>query len=214
VDKFSCKNCGACCTKFSVIGALPFFEWEVEGIIEEAKILGVSLDIRPINLMFDEISGIYFFPQYGMFNEPCPFHVPGKCLIHSKRPYVCRMFPLIKTPSIDGTEVDFGWFSYCPNFDMPKLVEETNYEKLNQKILNKKFQESFGECNEVCFKATNVRNKLDFIVRELIDKGKIRLRGLNENEEIKNPLPIIDFLVKIKAISLEEKSKIIEDFKK
>ena len=213
MDKFECKNCGACCTKFGVMGALPFFEWEIIKVKKEADKRKIKLNIQPINLMLDEISGLYFFPQYGMFNEPCPFLGQGKCLIYSKRPYVCRMFPLIKIPLFEEIKIKFDWFSFCPNFDLKKFVEETNSENLNQEELNKKFEE-FGECNRVCFRATRTRNKLDEIIKRLIDKGKVKLNQIKEGEEIKKPLSIMEFLVRIKAITPREKREIIREFER
>lgn len=211
MEKFLCKNCGACCTKFSLIGALPFFEWEIKEIKNQASKRKISLNIQPINIMFDEVSGIYFFPQYGMFNEPCPFLKENKCSIYEKRSYVCRMFPLIKTPLSSEDKIWLDSFSFCPNFDMQKFLKET--EKLNHEELKEKFQEFFGECNEVCFRAVRTRDKLDEIMKKLLDEGKVKLRNVFEGEKILNAIPILEFFIKIKAINSKEKIKIINYFR-
>lgn len=210
MEKFSCKNCGACCTRFGIEGALPFFEWEIDKVKKEAKNRKIKLNIKPLNLMFDEISGIYFFPQYGMFNEPCPFLGKEKCLIYSKRPAVCRMFPLIKTPLIEEKNIGFGWFSFCPNFNPEKFIKEK--ENLSIEQVREKFDE-FGECNEVCFKATKSRNKIDEIMKKLIQEKRVKLRSAQEIEEKIKALPILRFLVKINAISPKEKIELIKEFK-
>lgn len=213
MEKFSCNNCGACCTRFGVHRALPFFEWEIAILKKEAKKRKINLDLRPINILFDENSKIYFFPQYGMFNEPCPFLKENKCLIYEERPYVCRMFPLIKTPFIETEEINYGWFCICPHFNLEEFVRKTKEKKLKEENLKELFRESFGECNEICEKATRIRNEIDGIMKKLIEEGKVKLRGVEENEKVSKPVPILEFLIKIKVINPKEKRDMIKNFK-
>lgn len=211
MEKFKCKKCGFCCSNFGKDKALPFFEWEISKIKKEAEKRSIKLRIKPLNLMFDKKLGIYFFPQYGMLNEPCPFLKNNKCSIYHKRPLVCKMFPVVKNPLVIKQKADIDCFNFCPNYDI-KLFLKENSEK-NFKELNSIYNKIFGKANKFSFKASSASNQIDKIILNLIKQKKIELRKPSEiEEEIFKAVPVLEFLIKAGHITKKQKSELIKKF--
>jgi len=73
---------------------IPLFEWEVEALSKEAKKRGFELKVKPYlaiyDIMEDQILSIRWILDY----DDCPFYTDEGCSVYSKRPLVCRFFPI------------------------------------------------------------------------------------------------------------------------
>lgn len=229
MEKFNCEMCGYCCSKFAE-GYLPVFPWEAEVLREKAKEISkdkklrkkIQLNLKPVYVMKDSVSGIKFFPFYGMFNEPCPFvkkekgSNKNKCSIHKDRPLICRMFPLYKSPfasysnsntSLESKGINKSLFYYCPNnsVKISNFVEEVKL--LSKNIQSEKYNEVFGECFEAMNEWIKIKTFIDSSVKDLMGKEKIVLeKGHYNSDEIRNVdienkkdlISVFEFLEKFK----------------
>lgn len=187
MKRFKCEMCGYCCSKFDQ-GYLPVFPWEAEKLKQKAKEKNLQnkIKIKPVYVMKDAISGIQFFPFYGMFNEPCPFRgldEKNKCSIHKERPLICRMFPLYRSPFNNSKEIDRTIFYYCPNnYSMiDNFIEEV--KNLPREIQSEKYQETFGECFEALNEWIKIKTYVDSSIMDLQNQGKISLESVKDTEE-------------------------------
>lgn len=97
-----CTHCGECCKKQAV------FLTDVEApIIAQALIElgGTSLAKEHLGIN----STIFnLWHRYVLnFDDYCPFHVDGQCLIYSKRPLTCQLFPINLIGFIDQPDSGF-----------------------------------------------------------------------------------------------------------
>ena len=183
--KFECRKCGFCCKKFGKGKGLPLWEWEVEKIKNAASEKNISVNIKPISAFFDKKSKIAFCMGYAMFNEPCPFLENNSCSIYLIMPIVCRVFPLAKTPFFSkDKEVNFDKFAHCQNFDHRLFIDNYtqygNIKKMSPKETKKDYREAYGECYDYCFQNDMIGDYLQRIINDLIEKGRIKLRKINE----------------------------------
>ena len=130
-ETFKCNACGSCCShirgfipkqdkeflKENVFGKLPvvqlvpiekmtfpLWDWEAKRFLEWEK--EVNANIKPLRALFDLNSNKAIILTYFMDSETdaCPFLKDNKCLIyHTKRAYICRLFPFNKSQFDDNT---------------------------------------------------------------------------------------------------------------
>ena len=95
---FKCEQCGDCCRdRFDYN---EFTEDELEQIKTDLPKGGRSL--------FKKVGDLYRLPIH-----PCPFYSKRRgCTIHSKRPALCRQYPLM--PPVNGSPYNLAAHTACP----------------------------------------------------------------------------------------------------
>jgi Fe-S-cluster containining protein len=79
----------------------PLWDWEAKRFMKWQKEVNVDARIKPLRAIFDLNSGKAIIMTYFMDseNDACPLLKDNKCSIyHTKRAYVCRQFPLNRSP--------------------------------------------------------------------------------------------------------------------
>lgn len=130
--KFSCQQCGKCCSKIrgklskeeedflreNAFGKMPLFQlipieetsfplwdWEAKRFRRWQKEVNINAKIRPSRAVFDLNRNKTIIVTYHMDYDSCPFLLNNKCLIYDKhRAFVCRLFPFQRTPFLDIDE--------------------------------------------------------------------------------------------------------------
>ena len=127
-QKFQCSACGTCCShirgiipkedreflsqyafgKMPVIQLVPveqmtfpLWDWEAKRFSEWQNEADVDANIKPLRVIFDLRSNKTIILNYFMDGktDACPFLKNNKCSIyHTKRAYVCRLFPFSRSP--------------------------------------------------------------------------------------------------------------------
>lgn len=212
---FKCKSCGKCCENFAK-GYLPLWEFEVYDLLEKAREKGIDISIgsiKPIDPLFEEITGVVIFPYYGLFIEPCPFLKGNKCDIYKNRFSICKRFPILIHPEYknflkDGLEEKD--FMYCENFNLPAFVNEVNFQATQEKSFEI-FNKGFGNIAEEAKDANKMRDFIDNKMRQLIAEEKVVLRRIPDLVVTKcKKMPILYFLRKRGFLSQKE----LKDFTK
>lgn len=134
-DTCGCDGCSDCCRDVGDLVVLTPFD-----IYEITSYLGVKFD----DLLGDKIqlreNNKILLPYLKMQekNKYCSFlNKEGRCMIHSKRPNICRMFPLGRVYKND----DFKYFlqiGNCPK-DNLKDIKVKNWIGIENYSENKKF---------------------------------------------------------------------------
>ncbi len=72
---------------------------EADVLKEEAKKKKINLKIKPKRAIYDEKKHQLIIVDYFMDHDICPFFDKAKklCTIHTKRPLICRSYPLTST---------------------------------------------------------------------------------------------------------------------
>lgn len=136
-DTCGCNGCSDCCKDVGDLVVLtPFDVYEMVNYlgIEFNELLGDKIELRQNNNIL--------LPYLKMQdkNKNCSFlDQEGKCMIHSKRPNICRLFPLGRVYK----DNDFKYFlqvGNCPKKDLKDVkvrnwVGIENYDKNKQFIL-------------------------------------------------------------------------------
>lgn len=214
--KFECKGCGACCKDFGSGKCLPIFEWEKEILEQEAKKLGISLNIKPTVFLLDKKSGKAFAYKYGMFNMPCPFLINNKCSIYLKRPLICQKFPIFKTPEFSKV-IDENSFLDCVNFDSQKFLrkfvaDDENVHK-EKEDMNEEFRKVFGNCFQSALRSDMITNFIEKMIQEYDDERIIKVRKISNYDSKKHEiLGFFEFLISIGELNDSDKNKIIQTF--
>lgn len=134
-DTCGCNGCSDCCKDVGDLVVLtPFDVYEMVSYlgIEFDKLLGDKIQLRTNN----KISLPYLKMQDT--NKKCSFlDNEGRCMIHSKRPNICRLFPLGRVYK----DNDFKYFlqiGNCPKSNLKdvKVRDWIGIENYNE---NKKF---------------------------------------------------------------------------
>ena len=178
MKKFKCLRCGECCTNFDKSG-FPLFEWEAKRFLKLAKENKIKLELKPKDIIFDEISKTNFFPYYVLEKGPCVFLTKTGCKVYSKRALICKSFPLYKSSDKD---TDRNYFMFCPKFDLKEFLKEKP-EKIftKEQIKSVKLSDSISKF---------IEDK----IKELKGKEKVKLRSANNYEIEKYPaIPIFEF---------------------
>lgn len=136
-DTCGCNGCSDCCKDVGDLVVLtPFDIYEMVNYlgIEFNELLGDKIELRQNNKIL--------LPYLKMQdkNKNCSFlDQEGRCMIHSKRPNICRLFPLGRVYK----DNDFKYFlqiGNCPKEDLKDVkvrnwVGIENYDKNKQFIL-------------------------------------------------------------------------------
>jgi len=83
-------------TNFDAVG-LPLLDFEKTELENEAGKLGIKTIFVPERFCFDSLSKTMIAASWKLQGTPCPFLSKQKrCLVYTKRPFICRYFPLLK----------------------------------------------------------------------------------------------------------------------
>jgi Fe-S-cluster containining protein len=109
----------------------PLWDWEASRFKQWGKDVGIDPHVKPLRAMYDQVSGKAIILTYFMDAEhdACPMlTAEKKCSIyHTKRAYVCRLFPFNKSP-----------FSFAGDVDKDQLFGECGaMEKIIQVVPGK-----------------------------------------------------------------------------
>lgn len=114
-DTCGCNGCNDCCCDVGELVVLtPFDIYEMVSYlgVEFDKLIGNKIELRKNN----KISLPYLKMQDN--NKKCSFlNEEGRCMIHSKRPNICRLFPLGRAYQ-DDTFKYFLQVGNCPKEDL------------------------------------------------------------------------------------------------
>ncbi|MGL6105909.1 YkgJ family cysteine cluster protein [Romboutsia sp.] len=134
-DTYGCNGCSDCCSDVGELVVLtPFDVYEMVSYlgVDFDELLGDKIVLRPNNKIL--------LPHLKMQdnNKKCSFlNKEGRCIIHSKRPNICRLFPLGRVYKDD----DFKYFlqvGNCPKEDL-KDVKVKNWVGIENYEENRKF---------------------------------------------------------------------------
>lgn len=208
--KFKCLKCGECCKNISDADSkskgLPLFEWELDSIKKLAEEKKIKIELKPIDIIFDKKSKLYFCTGYIIPIEPCIFLKNNGCLIHKNRPLICKAFPIAKSPEFIKEVPNLSCFSKCPNLDCMNFLknslglEEGKPFSLTKEKMIEKYKQAFDkETLEASFNRDNIFNYIESIIQTLSDEGIIDIEICKEKNNI-NPLSFSQFLTKIGII--------------
>ncbi|MBI2655945.1 YkgJ family cysteine cluster protein [Candidatus Woesearchaeota archaeon] len=244
--KFSCNACGSCCShirgiipkedrefiKEHAFGKLPvvqlvpaeqmtfpLWDWEAKRFTEWQNDADVDARINPLRAIMDLNSGKAIILTYFMDGETdaCPFLKNNKCSIyHTKRAYVCRLFPFNRGPFIqqEGMILKESLFGECGAMEhiLPEVPDEFGRMV---KFLNEAFPDgSFINAvqNDVIIEWAN-RAIVDLIRKKIIKPAitypyEFLLKRINNSEKV----DFTDFLVNVGYLTEKEKEGLISRF--
>ncbi|MBI3026663.1 YkgJ family cysteine cluster protein [Candidatus Woesearchaeota archaeon] len=242
--KFQCNACGSCCShirgivpkedreflKQYVFGKLPvvqlapveqmtfpLWDWEAKRFKEWQHEVNVDARIKPLRAIMDLKSNKAIILTYFMdgLTDACPFLKNSKCSIyHTKRAYVCRLFPFNRSPFSISNPNRNNLFGECGAMEkiLPNIPADFNNMV---KFLNEAFPDgSFLNAvqNDIIIKWMN--SAIVDLMRKKIIKPAINipydsiLRRINNSEKI----DFTDFLVEAGYLTEEEKKNLINRF--
>jgi len=190
MNKFSCKNCGACCKDFGSFGTLPLFSDEVEKYKKCDKEAEIELEFVPENVLLDKVSGSAVCLNWGMKGNPCKFLKNNLCGIYKNRSLICKAFPLEKIPEKEGC-VKFSCFMDCPEnslndfvheaslvkeFDEPAFIEMFGKESFDARVEIERRKRFIGDS----LKKLKEENKADFVEAEFLDSRDLQVVDIFE----------------------------------
>jgi len=160
--QFRCSACGSCCShirgfipeqdraflKEYAFGRLPvvqlvpvermtfpLWDWEASRFRQWGKEAGIDPRVKPLRVIYDEGKGTAIVLSYFMDAETdaCPMLQERKCAIyHTKRAYVCRLFPFNRSPVSDPSSSGMDARSYFGECGaMEKILPELPADKEN-----------------------------------------------------------------------------------
>ena len=242
--KFNCNACGACCShirgiipkedkefikkygfgKLPVVQLVsteqmtfPLWDWEAKRFVEWQYEAGIDARIRPLRAVMDLKSDQAIILTYFMdgITDACPFLKSNKCSIyHTKRAYVCRLFPFNRSP-FNQTKISKDvMFGECGAMEhvLPHLPDDFN-EMV--KFLNEAFPDgSFLNAvqNDIVVEWSN-RTIIDLIRKNIIKPAvnypyDLLLRRISNAGKI----DFTDFLVKSEYLTEAEMDNILIRF--
>lgn len=242
--KFKCNACGACCShirgivpkedidflKGYAFGKLPvvqlvsfenmtfpLWDWEAKRFQEWQHEVNVDASIKPLRAIMDMNTNKAIILSYFMDSatDACPFLKNNKCSIyHTKRAYVCRLFPFNRSPLSYGKiskEAIFGECGAMQNI-LPKLPKDYN-EMI--KFLNEAFPDgSFLNAvqNELVVEWSN-KAIVDLIRKRIIKPAFNQPYNFLLNRIINaKKIDFTDFLVDSNYLTKSEMENMIERF--
>ena len=117
-DTYGCNGCNDCCCDVGDLVILtPFDVYEITKFlnIEFNNLVGKNIELRENNKI------LLPYLKMNDDNKNCSFlDKEGRCSIHSKRPNICRLFPLGRVYKDD----DFKYFlqiGSCPKKDLKEI---------------------------------------------------------------------------------------------
>jgi len=246
IPKFQCNACGSCCShirgiipkedrefiKEHAFGKLPvvqlvpveqmtfpLWDWEAKRFMGWQHEVNVDVKIKPLRAIMDLKSNKAIILTYFMDGETdaCPFLKNSKCSIyHTKRAYVCRLFPFNRSPFIqqEGMPLKENLFGECGAMEhiLPQVPKDFN---IRIKFLNEAFPDgSFINVvqNDIIIEWAN-RTIIDLIRKKIIKPAinypyEFLTKRINNSEKI----DFTDFLVEIKHFTKAEKEDLIYRF--
>lgn len=167
-DTYGCNGCSDCCHDVGeLVGLTPFDVYEIVSYLGESfdELLGEKIELRENNKVW--------LPYLKMKDENkyCSFlNEEGRCIIHSKRPNICRLFPLGRVYKND----DFKYFLQVGNCPKPDLreIKVSEWIGINNYDENKDFILAwYNFIKALTFRLKFVRDEieLDMINKDLID---------------------------------------------
>jgi len=246
IPKFKCNACGSCCShirgivskedreflKQQVFGKLPvvqlvpveqmtfpLWDWEAKRFSEWQHEVNVDARIKPLRAIMDLNSNKAIILTYFMDGiiDACPFLKDNKCSIyHTKRAYVCRLFPFNRGPFIDqkGMQLKDEMFGECGAMEHILPQVPNDFKKMI-KFLNEAFPDgSFLNAvqNDIIINWTN-KTIIDLMRKKIIKPAmnhpyKFLLNRIKNTEKI----DFMDFLVEIGGLTEKEKQNLIKRF--
>ncbi|MBI1935660.1 YkgJ family cysteine cluster protein [Candidatus Woesearchaeota archaeon] len=244
--KFQCSACGSCCShirgiipkvdaefmkeyafgKLPVVQLAPFeqmtfplWDWEAKRFMQWQKEVNIDANIKPLRAIYDLKSNKAIILTYFMDSktDACHFLKDNKCSIyHTKRAYVCRLFPFNRSPFIKtGIEnVKEGMFGNCGA--MEKIIPALPEGFSNMvRFLNEAFPDgSFLNAvqNDIVIEWAN-RTIIDLMRKKIIKPAinypyNFLLKRIESSEKV----DFTDFLVESGHLTLKEKEDLIRCF--
>ena len=244
IPKFKCSACGSCCShirgmmpdkdsefvknyafgKLPVVQLVPvermtfpLWDWEAKRFMEWQKEVNIDANIRPLRAILDLNSNKAIIVTYFMDSETdaCPLLKNNKCSIyHTKRAYVCRLFPFNRSPFLKEGFSSEELFGNCGA--MEKLIPElpNNFDEMI-KFLNDAFPDgSFLNAvqNDIVIEWSN-RTIVNLIKKKVIRPAinypyEPLLKRISAAEKI----DFTDFLVEKKYLPAHEMENLIKRF--
>ena len=168
--KFKCSACGSCCSHIRGIApkedleflrenafgklpvvqlvpvekmTFPLWDWEAKRFMEWQHEANVDANIKPLRAILDLKSNKAIILTYFMDSETdaCPFLKESKCSIyHTKRAYVCRLFPFNKSPFLNEgmSNLKENLFGECGAMKNVLPAVPENFDEMIR-FLNKSF---------------------------------------------------------------------------
>ena len=245
IPKFKCNACGSCCShirgmipkediefvknyafgKLPVVQLVPaermtfpLWDWEAKRFMEWQKEANVDAKIKPLRAIFDLNSNKAIILTYFMDSETdaCSFLKNNKCSIyHTKRAYVCRLFPFNRSPFINlDAKSKEGLFGNCGAMEkiIPHIPDDFSemIKYLNQAFPDGSFLNAVQ--NDMVIEWSNK------VIVELIKKKMIRpavnypydllMKRISNAEKT----DFTDFLVDIGYLTTAERENLINRF--
>ncbi len=124
--RFSCKSCGACCSKD------PGYIWVTEDeACRIADYLKIAVDELTQLCLYEDVSGNKSIKDLPERNYDCIFldAETRRCRIYPVRPKQCAQFPFWKSMLENKAEWDF-YARRCPGMNRGKLYSKEEIEEL------------------------------------------------------------------------------------
>ena len=245
-SKFKCNACVACCShirgiipkedkefikehafgKMPVVQLVPIgqmtfplWDWEAKRFEEWQREVNVDARIKPLRAIMDLNSNKAIILTYFMdsVTDACPFLKSNKCSIyHTKRAYVCRLFPFNRSPFLDqgGMHLKEDMFGDCGA--MEHILPQIPGDFSNMiKFLNEAFPDgSFLNAvqNELVVEWAN-KTIIDLMRKKIIKPAmnypyNFLLRRIENSQKI----AFSDFLVEVGYLTEGEKEDLINRF--
>jgi Fe-S-cluster containining protein len=181
--KFNCEQCGYCCKSFGKDKGIALWPFERDKLIEIANKREIKLDIRPLELYEEEISGLVFCFQFALFSQPCPFLSDmNTCSIYKDRPLVCRRYPL--GGSVAGSKSVFDLFGHCEFFDHSDYLKKYfGYEEEINEHIKEYLEKTYGSCYITNLENDKINKEVSDKFNKLEEQGKIKLTRINKTDK-------------------------------
>src|SRR3989338_533559 len=241
---FKCNACGKCCShirgfipdedkkfikeyafgKLPVVQLVPvermtfpLWDWEAKRFMEWQKEVDVNANIKPLRAIMDLKSNKAIIVTYFMDskNDACPLLKDNKCSIyHTKRAYVCRLFPFNMGPFTKDNIKSEELFGECGAIEkiIPEVPEDFNSMI---KFLNEAFPDgSFLNAvqNDAVIEWCN-KTIIDLIRKKMISPAiNYPYESLSKRIANSEKIDFTDFLVEIGHITANEREDLIRRF--
>lgn len=244
IPKFTCQQCGQCCSKIRgklskedyeflkefAYGKMPLiqlipleqtsfplWDWEAKRFKEWQKEVNVDANIKPSRAIFDLNTETTIIATYFMDYDRCPFLIDdGKCKIyHTKRAYICRLFPFQRTPFLELDDNDpKSMFGTCPA--VTDIISKMPKDKPG---MIKAMHESFGDNFLDSVQNDLITAWLNQTIIDICKKYKIIRPAVNypydkllKRIENSKKIDLTDFLVEKNIYSDEKMKRLIKRF--
>ena len=205
--RFKCKSCGECCRNFQEKGkCIPLFDFEVEILKNISNEKNIKIEFKPIKYLLEENSQIVFVYLYGLNHDICPLLKENKCSIYTKRPLICRQFPLLWTAQFHkGNDFGASCFSECKHFDSKKEFEKRFFEReqATDWEIDYYLKETYQDCFDWAIKGNSIGIKILEIIKKHDKSGNFKLKEISETELNKYPILSFSEFLKLKKLNQE-----------